>query len=77
MQVFYQRKSDLLEFERQSHDFWRYNLKSQESSIPRVVSHIPKFGDARKSPAGDAASLNCGICSTAVFLIELLGTFFF
>jgi hypothetical protein len=24
--------------------------------MDRVVSHIPKFGDARKSPAGDAAS---------------------
>jgi len=38
----------------------------------RVVSHIPKFGDASKSssgdtasPAGDAASPNCGICGTA------------
>jgi hypothetical protein len=32
----------------------------------RVVSHIPKFGDTSKSPAGDVgASLNCGICDTA------------
>jgi len=37
------------------------------------VSHIPNFGDASKSPAGDAAfpardvvaSPNCGICDTA------------
>jgi hypothetical protein len=37
------------------------------------VSHIPKFGDASKSPAGDiaspardvVASPNCGICDTA------------
>jgi hypothetical protein len=29
------------------------------------VSHIPKFGDVRKSLAGDAASPNCGICDTA------------
>jgi hypothetical protein len=38
-----------------------------------VVSHIPKFGDASKSPAGDAASPardvvaspNFGVCDTA------------
>jgi hypothetical protein len=30
-----------------------------------MVSHIPKFGDASKSPAGDAASPICGICDTA------------
>jgi len=31
----------------------------------RVVSHIRKFEDARKSPGGDTASPNCGICDTA------------
>ncbi len=39
----------------------------------RVVSHIPKVGDASKSPSGDTASPaedvvaspNCGICDTA------------
>jgi len=30
------------------------------------VSHIPKFGDASKSPAGDAVSPNCGICDNTV-----------
>ncbi len=38
-----------------------------------VVSHIPRFGDASKSPVGDTASPagyvvaspNCGICDTA------------
>jgi hypothetical protein len=34
----------------------------------RVVSHISKFGDASKSPAGGATSPNFGICDTAVIL---------
>jgi hypothetical protein len=35
------------------------------------VSHMPKFGDASKSPAGDTASRNCGICDTAKSLNQI------
>jgi hypothetical protein len=33
-----------------------------------VVSHIPKFVDASKSPTGHTASPNCGICDTVAFV---------